>query len=144
MMKIYKKIIVTLMAVLGVASCTESSNNDVLAVKKELTITEVEVELNLLNNKMKELIGKAECNKDEQCRVIEFGSRSCGGPQSYIAYSTLNTDTVSLLGVSRAHVELSKKYNEMKGMLSICSVLEKPQVICNKKCEVKENKILIQ
>ncbi len=132
------------MALFVFVSCTESSNDELSSVKKDKTIKEIKTELNQLSKKINELIGAAGCRTDEQCRVIEFGSRPCGGPASYIAYSTLSSNTALLLDISKEHVKLSKKYNEIQGIISICSVLEIPQVICNKKCEIKENNIMIQ
>ena len=42
------------------------------------------------------LIGDATCERDEQCRTLAFGAKACGGPQSYLAWSTLRTDEAVL------------------------------------------------
>jgi len=77
------------------------------------------------------LIGDAKCETNSQCTSIPVGHRACGGPSSYIVYSTLNTNKNKLMKLSEIHMELSRKFT--RGF-SICIYESPPIVVCNNKC----------
>ncbi|VAW57746.1 hypothetical protein MNBD_GAMMA07-280 [hydrothermal vent metagenome] len=143
-MKLINRLIFFVIVMVGLISCADKTVESAPKPQKEKTIVEIENELNQLALAMNQLIGDAKCESNDQCQVVEFGSRPCGGPASYKAYSSLNTDVPLLLKTSKAHVGLSKKYNAIKNIVSICSVLTPPQVSCNKTCITQNVNILIQ
>lgn len=78
------------------------------------------------------LIGDAACTGDEQCRTVGLGAKACGGPQSYLAWSTLRTDEAALKAVA-AVVEASQRREiERRGIASNCSVLIDPGAYCDR------------
>ena len=78
------------------------------------------------------LIGDAACTGDEQCRTVGVGAKACGGPQSYLAWSTLRTDG-SALKAAAAAVEASQRREiERRGIASNCSVLVDPGAYCER------------
>ena len=42
------------------------------------------------------LIGDAACDDDSQCRTLPVGTKACGGPEYYLAWSTKRTDDAAL------------------------------------------------
>src|SRR4051812_43410739 len=42
------------------------------------------------------LVGTPSCTDDSQCRSLAIGARPCGGPESYLAYSTARTSEAEL------------------------------------------------
>jgi hypothetical protein len=77
------------------------------------------------------LIGEAACSGDAQCRTIGVGAKACGGPQAYVAWSTLRTDEAALLKLAEASAESDRKQAEAKGMVSTCSVVPDPGAFCD-------------
>lgn len=76
------------------------------------------------------LIGAAPCHDDGQCRVIGVGARSCGGPESYRAWSTLVTDERALVAATEAHAAARREADRKMGVLSTCEILPEPAVAC--------------
>ena len=83
-----------------------------------------------LRQRITALIAGARCNNLVKCRVIGLGSRPCGGPKEYVAYSIWDT-TVDEIG------SLAAEYNFLRGELeaagdkvSSCDVLPEPAVNC--------------
>lgn len=66
------------------------------------------------------------CNENFECHYIAFGSKACGGPMSYLVYST-SIDVAQL-------TKLVKEYNELETVLNIecervsdCAMVNPPQ-----------------
>jgi len=143
-MKIIKVVLFFFTLLMMLVSCADNMDAAPPAPEKEKTIEDVKTELNELNVKINTLIGEARCDAVDQCRLVELGSRPCGGPDSYKAYSIRNTDVDALLKASGAHVALSKTFNELNNRVSICSVLEKPKLLCKQTCITEEVTIMLQ
>lgn len=77
------------------------------------------------------LIGDAACSSDAQCKTIGVGAKACGGPQSYLAFSTARTDESALRALAEASAEADRKRAEAKGMVSTCSVVPDPGAFCD-------------
>ena len=54
-----------------------------------------EQELALLKNEIEDLANASVCDDAFECKFIAFGSKPCGGPWSYLVYST-SIDTEEL------------------------------------------------
>jgi hypothetical protein len=52
---------------------------------------------------LRTLIGDAACERDDQCRTVAVGHKACGGPEAYIAWSTLRTDPKQLEAAAGAY-----------------------------------------
>jgi len=103
-------------------SCDETAETGMAAEKEALENLRTEIET---------LIGTTACTEDSGCDVIAFGSKPCGGPWYYLAYSTA-VDTEALLEMVATYNELEATYNEKWGVLSDCEVVTAPAgVICN-------------
>lgn len=125
-MKLIKNISKTIALLAIVFSCTnnsESSKDEDLA---ELTALQEEIEL---------LVDSGVCSENSDCGSIAFGSKACGGPKTYLVFST--SINVALLQQKVAtYNALDNAYNQKWGIISDCAYLLPPtSVQCiNGKC----------
>jgi len=125
-MKIIKNIsktIVLLTIVFGCTSTTELGKEDDLA------------ELNNLKEEIELLVNSGVCSENSDCDSIAFGSKACGGPKAYLAFSS--SINVELLQQKVANYNaLETAFNQKWGIISDCSVVMPPtSVQCiNGKC----------
>jgi hypothetical protein len=77
---------------------------------------------------LQELIGDAACRDDTQCRTLPVGSLACGGPASYLPWSTLRSNEAALKAAAAplAH----RRPGSARGEMSICRVLPDPGARC--------------
>jgi hypothetical protein len=73
-------------------------------------------------------IGVPYADEPSQCKLIPFGSKPCGGPWSYLVYSTLKTDETRLKQLVREFNQQQKKMNEESKIMSDCAVAPQPKV----------------
>ncbi|MCF6181238.1 hypothetical protein [Lutibacter sp.] len=121
--KLLFKTIVILTIVFGCSNNSDTSQEEDLAA------------LTLLNNNIEQLISAGTCSENTNCDFIAFGSKACGGPKSYLIYST--SINVELLKEKVAEYNLKEDlYNKKWGIFSDCTVVSPPtSVECiNGKC----------
>ena len=76
------------------------------------------------------LASSEDCEDASEWTFTAYGSKACGGPIGYIAYST-NIDTESFLNQVEEHRISQQEFNEKWGIISDCSVPQEPEdVIC--------------
>jgi hypothetical protein len=110
--------VLVVVGVLIACGGSQSAADDIQATLQELTA------------QIDRIIGNATCEVTNQCRVIAVGSKPCGGPWSYRAYSTLNTDVSSLEGTVQRYNDLQKEHNRRTGAISDCMFVTEPTVQC--------------
>ena len=111
-MKLIKNILKTialLAIVFGCTNNTESSKEQDLA---NLTVLQEEIEL---------LIDSADCSENSGCEYIAFGNKACGGPKSYLVFST-SIDIELLQQKVATYNALENSFNQKWGIISDCSV----------------------
>ncbi|NMH89220.1 hypothetical protein [Flavivirga algicola] len=82
-MKLYlKAILVFAYIILLVATGCSSNNNDAPTYENELA------ELSLLKAEIEALANTSVCDGTTECKFIALGSKPCGGPWSYLTYTT--------------------------------------------------------
>ena len=74
------------------------------------------------------LIGDAACDDDSQCRTLPVGSKPCGGPEYYLAWSTKRTDVAALRQAAAGDV--SPPGSRRPGEVSTCVVVTDPGAYC--------------
>lgn len=79
--------------------------------------------------KLEQRIGDGACDSSDQCRVIAYGHRACGGPVGYLVYSTKQTDTAALKADVDAY-NRADKAAQPPGMVSTCQMLLAPRPVC--------------
>lgn len=79
---------------------------------------------------LRQLIGSASCSDDSQCRALAIGAKACGGPESYVAWSTVGTDAARLQALAHQYRDARQARNQRLGLISDCAVVPQPEVRC--------------
>jgi hypothetical protein len=82
------------------------------------------------DTQLQRMVGDAGCSADHQCRSIAWGAKACGGPERYVAWSTLRTDPQALQDLAARHAAARREENVRNGTLSTCSFLADPGAAC--------------
>jgi hypothetical protein len=77
-----------------------------------------------LRRAIEQEIGVPAASEASQCKLIPFGSKPCGGPWSYLVYSTLKTNESRLKQLVSDFNQLQKKMNEEGKILSDCAIAQ--------------------
>lgn len=65
------------------------------------------------------------CNENFECRYIAFGSKACGGPKTYLIYTT-SIDTLALASLVQDYNQLESEYNVTCNQISDCTAPQPP------------------
>jgi hypothetical protein len=79
---------------------------------------------------VRDLIGTAACTDDAQCRTLPYGAKPCGGPQSYLAWSTLGTDEAALRTAAEKFAAWQREEQRANGTVSDCMLVADPGAYC--------------
>ncbi len=79
---------------------------------------------------IKTLIGDAPCDDASQCRTIAVGFKACGGPGSYLAWSTKNVDEAKLKDLAQRQIAAEQAESQRAGMISDCRLVTDPGAVC--------------
>jgi hypothetical protein len=74
------------------------------------------------------LIGDAACTDADQCRLIAFGAKPCGGPRQYLVYSTAITDSTALDAAVARFNARDAEVNRLLHRVSDCSMVPRPRI----------------
>ncbi len=75
-------------------------------------------------------VGDAACDGPQQCHSIAIGAKSCGGPDSYMAWSSKNTDGKKLRSLVELHAAARRAENAVSDMASNCQFVTNPGATC--------------
>ncbi|MYM70279.1 hypothetical protein GTP45_26240 [Pseudoduganella sp. FT55W] len=79
------------------------------------------------------------CDDNSQCHSLGVGSKACGGPEHYLAWSSKNSDGAELKARVQQHAEARRADDKRLGMMSTCSVVSDPGARCNAgQCVINE------
>ncbi|MBO3096654.1 hypothetical protein [Gelidibacter pelagius] len=81
--------------------------------------------LDLMKVEIQSLAETSVCDKNFECRSIGLGSKPCGGPWSYLVYST-SIDTFALHNLVDAHNKLEREFNMACQQYSDCMMVNPP------------------
>jgi hypothetical protein len=76
------------------------------------------------------LIGDAACDSDAQCHTVGVGAKACGGPQSYLAWSSKRTDAATLQQAAERQARLERDAAAANGIMSNCAIAKDPGAYC--------------
>lgn len=99
------------------------------AVKARKQLMSIETDLDTLRAEILALIGEARADNIQQCRVVGFGAKPCGGPASYIALSVRDKNEGELMGLIGKYNAGVKAENDRLGRMSDCAVVPKPALV---------------
>lgn len=75
-------------------------------------------------------IGTAACDTSQQCKTIAVGHKACGGPETYLAWSSKGSDAGKVRTLADAYGAQRKSENIASGMMSTCSAVMDPGASC--------------
>lgn len=77
---------------------------------------------------IKAMVGTAAASEPAQCKKVGFGHKPCGGPASYLIYSTQGLDETQLLQKVSRYNQLMQAEQQRLGLVSDCAVVPEPGV----------------
>ena len=97
-----------------------------LVVKTALTAQEIDHQkLMTLFDEVYELANSVSCTNSSDWNFTAYGSKACGGPQGFIAYSN-EIDTVAFLNAVDVYTEAEHQYNIKWSIFSTCDIPQQP------------------
>ena len=75
-------------------------------------------------------VGQAGCTSAAQCRTLPIGSKACGGPARWMAWSTTASDGQRLQTWAQELAQRQRRREEAEGILSNCSFEADPGAVC--------------
>ncbi|WNH13893.1 hypothetical protein [Thalassobellus suaedae] len=114
-----KKIIVPLFSVCLLFMAFQCEDNNTITMEEE------KESLNVSKKIIEDLANTSICNETTTCKFIAFGSKPCGGPWSYLTYST-SIDTDRLEGLVNEFNEKQADFNQKWNIASDCSFVTPP------------------
>ena len=95
---------------------------------KPLTQEEELIHLQNLKSEIEVLASASVCNEATECKFIAFGSKPCGGPWSYLVYST-SIDINAFEALVNDYNMQEDTYNQRWGIASDCALAQQPTSI---------------
>jgi len=77
---------------------------------------------------IKAMVGTAAATEPAQCKKVGLGHKPCGGPSSYLIYSTAGLDEARLLEKVSLYNQLDQAQQQRLGLVSDCAVVPEPAV----------------
>jgi hypothetical protein len=119
---------------------TMNSSENIKAVSDDSINSEGlnQTDLNKLKKEIDREIGKPRAKRSNQCKVIAFGAKACGGPKSYLIYSTLQSKGNKLKRLVDQYNSREEKINQETDVMSDCMFIEEPKVsLIDGMCKIK-------
>ena len=85
---------------------------------------------NQLNTAIDAEIGRAKCAEDKQCKALAIGANPCGGPETYKAYSVIDTNIQRLTDLAAQYKTVRKTLHAKTGTMGACVVVPEPALQC--------------
>lgn len=76
------------------------------------------------------MVGTPSCVDSAQCHTLPVGARACGGPQSYLPWSSARTDGAALRALGQRYQEQQRAENAASGLQSDCRFIPDPGAQC--------------
>jgi hypothetical protein len=142
-MKFLYKIILPVIVSVSVSLVLAINSNETANIFTDNSVTSQQsyrADLNKLKKEIDREIGKPRAKRVNQCRVIAFGAKACGGPKTYLVYSGLQTNENKLKRLVDQYNSLEDKINKETDAISDCMFIEEPKpTIQNGMCKIKRN-----
>ena len=118
------------------AACSGVSNNEPVASPAPVTAPTPQpvaraAPASTLMQQITAEVGSAGCDTSAQCKTLAIGSKACGGPERYIAYSTKQSDVARLTRMASEDAAAKKAHNASSGMVSNCAMAMDPGATCS-------------
>jgi hypothetical protein len=80
--------------------------------------------------RIRALAGTPSCTSDAQCHSLPLGVRACGGPESYLVWSSAVTAQAEIQALGERYKEERRAANAASGRASTCQFLMDPGAVC--------------
>jgi hypothetical protein len=80
---------------------------------------------------IRKLIGSASCTDSTQCHSLPIGARGCGGPEFYLAWSSMNNQGDQLRALAQRYKAEREAQNMASGRVSDCRFAVDPGATCS-------------
>lgn len=80
--------------------------------------------------RIRALVGTPSCSSDAQCHTLALGARACGGPDSYLPWSSEKTAQAEIQALGERYKEERRAANQATGAISTCQFLMDPGAVC--------------
>jgi hypothetical protein len=70
------------------------------------------------------------CSDDSQCHTLALGTRACGGPESYLPWSSAHTQQAEIQALGERYKEERRAANAASGAMSTCQFMPDPGAVC--------------
>lgn len=123
-----------------VSGCTTiPKQTDGLVNQLDGPLAQLQVDTKQLHQRMQRLTEDKSCRETAECKILAVGSRACGGPEQYLAYSTTNTDEKLLAITNDRYTKLKQQQQQRLGLRSTCQMLPEPLAQCKlRQCSLVE------
>lgn len=118
-------VLIALLVLTSITSCSSDDNlsDDLSQEEQAQNLSEIFLEIENLSLSVV-------CENSADWTFTSYGTRPCGGPAGFIAYS-LNIDVNLFLELIEEHREKQQEFNEKWEIVGICIVPQQPTgVIC--------------
>ena len=110
---------------LGVSACGSNDNEESTTSR-----TQDEQYLENLLSEIKHMSSQITCSDAKDWAFVPLGSKACGGPMEYIAYSK-NIDVALFLKKVDEYTKKQDEFNKKWGIVSDCSFVTPPtKIVC--------------
>lgn len=96
-----------------------------LGCAAEKSMEDERLELQAQKSVIAELANSGNCVDDAECKLMGLGSKPCGGPWSWLVYST-SMDVAQLATMVNSYNAAEETFNHKWGMGSDCSIAVRP------------------
>jgi hypothetical protein len=111
---------------ISTAACSESE--PLQTVQPQEGAMDIKTQIQQEREQIRQLIGDAKASDPSQCRVLALGHKACGGPETYVAYSTEQTDETELLKLAEHYKNAQQTMQKQERMYSDCAIVPEPTV----------------
>jgi hypothetical protein len=80
--------------------------------------------------RIRALAANATCTEDSQCHSLALGTRPCGGPEGYLAWSSAQTRPADIQALGEQYKAERSAANAASGAMSTCQFLPDPGAQC--------------
>jgi len=80
--------------------------------------------------RIRALAGVPACSDDSQCHTLALGARACGGPESYLPWSSAHTSQAAIQALGERYKEERRAANAASGAMSTCQFMPDPGAVC--------------
>ena len=84
-----------------------------------------------LHAQIRDEIGDAACSASEQCHTLAVGHKACGGPETYVVWSSAASDGQRLKALAEAYTQASRVEAQQSGRVSNCMMVTDPGARCD-------------